>query len=366
MAGCAAMAISSSSGRCSRAHAMSPIPNGNRPWSLATTASRPIRSIPSVLPTPIMPRPPPSVTARARRACATAAMGAPTMGKRMPSCSVNSVCSTGDLPVEWISSHPSVLGGHRRVSLHDQATTGPTRVLGHQPLHHQTPDTLSQPLSQPEVQLADDGRIGAGDVSERAALEHEVDPAASLDPVRAKASTGHLPFQEMELITGADQLRPTPKPILAAYLAGFLLVADSFDQEVCQPGVGARGAPSACRFRVQAIQQSRAAGTVAVLDIFNHQMGLFQHSQVLANSVVIESYVLGEFGYPYRFCRVHDVAEQPMARRIAESPSLALHLVIHSQIPPPIDVLGYTGITRARHSACVRSGAAADGGGHER
>jgi hypothetical protein len=250
----------------------------------------------------------------------------------------------------WISSHLSVLGGRRRVSLYDQAATGPTRVLGHQPLHRQTPETLSQPLSQPEVQLADGGRVGAGDVSERAALEYEVDPAASLEPVRAKASTGHLPFEEIELITGADQLRPTPKPILAAHLAGFLLVADSFAQEDCQPGVSARGAPAAGHFRVQVIQQSRAAGTVAVLDIFNHQMGLFQHSQVLANGVVIELYILGQFGYPYGFWRVHDVAEQPMARRIAESPSLALYLVIHSQIPPPIDILGYTGIMRTRRS----------------
>ena len=201
----------------------------------------------------------------------------------------------------WISSHPSVLGGRRRVSLYDQAATGPTRVLDHQSFHCQTPDTLGQALSQSEVQLADGGRVGAGDISERAALEHEVDPAASLDPVRAKASTGHLPFEEIELIIGAGQLRPTPKPILATHLAGLLLVADGFAQEACQPGVGARGAPSACRFRVQAIQQSRAAGTVAGLDIFNHQMGLFQHSQMLADSVVIELYVLGEFGYPYRF-----------------------------------------------------------------
>src|ERR1035441_10230137 len=39
-----------------------------------------------------------------------------------------------------------------------------------------------------------------------------------------------------------------------------------------------------------------------------------------------------------------------MARRIAESPSLALNLVIHGQIPPPIVILGDTGITRAGRS----------------
>src|ERR1035437_7638886 len=62
----------------------------------------------------------------------------------------------------------------------------------------------------------------------------------------------------------------------------------------------------------------------ALPHLVNDEVGLFQHGEMLAHRVVIQSHVVGQFRYPDWLVGVNDVAEQAVARRVAEGPGLEL------------------------------------------
>ena len=102
--------------------------------------------------------------------------------------------------------------GRRRLSSYDQPATRAAGVLGYEPLDRQAPEPFGQPFGQTEVQLADHIGIEAGDLGERTAAEHVVDPAASLGSGRTKAPAGRLLLQQ-------PPAGPVPSPSHLAILA---------------------------------------------------------------------------------------------------------------------------------------------------
>lgn len=91
--------------------------------------------------------------------------------------------------------------------------------------------------------------------------------------------------------------------------------------------VGALGRPGAGRARIEPVQQVRAPGPSALLDLFDDQLRVFEHSQVLANRVVVEAKERGELGDIYRAPGLCDVTENPMARWVTGSPGLLVQPV---------------------------------------
>jgi hypothetical protein len=97
--------------------------------------------------------------------------------------------------------------------------------------------------------------------------------------------------------------------------------------------VGALGPPGAGSARIESVQQARASGPSALLDLFDDQLRVFEHSQVLAKRVVVEAKERGELGDTYRAPGLCDVTEDPMARWVTESPGLPLQPVGRSPTP---------------------------------
>jgi hypothetical protein len=97
--------------------------------------------------------------------------------------------------------------------------------------------------------------------------------------------------------------------------------------------VGALGRPGAGGARIESVQQARAPGPSALLDLFDGQLRVFEHGQVLAHRVVVEVKERRELGDIYRAPGLCDVTEDPMARWVTERPGLPLQPVGRSPTP---------------------------------
>jgi hypothetical protein len=85
--------------------------------------------------------------------------------------------------------------------------------------------------------------------------------------------------------------------------------------------VGALGRPGAGSARIESVP--RAPGPSALLDLFDGQLRVFEHGQVLAHSVVVEAKERGERGERGDISRASglcDVTEDPMAPWVTERP----------------------------------------------
>ena len=91
--------------------------------------------------------------------------------------------------------------------------------------------------------------------------------------------------------------------------------------------VGALGHPGAGSARIESAQQARAPGPSALLDLFDDQLSVFEHGQVLAHRVVLEAKERRELGDIYRAPGLWDVTEDPMACWVTESPGSPLQPV---------------------------------------
>jgi hypothetical protein len=87
------------------------------------------------------------------------------------------------------------------------------------------------------------------------------------------------------------------------------------------------GPPGAGSARIESVQEARAPGPSALLDLFDDQLRVFEHGQVLAHRVVVEAKERGELGDIYRAPGLCDLTEDPMARWVTESPGLPLQPV---------------------------------------
>jgi hypothetical protein len=139
--GCAAIVAANRSGRSSITHAMSPTPNGSS--DSAGTAHCSVRNSALVAPlTPIIPRPPPSETARASAPPATPAIGAPMIGVVRSNQRVSGVlitrssCRRPGLAAQCVSPGPFRHEGDARPISSPVAPIPmcPTRAIGRQPI----------------------------------------------------------------------------------------------------------------------------------------------------------------------------------------------------------------------------------------
>jgi hypothetical protein len=64
-----------------------------------------------------------------------------------------------------------------------------------------------------------------------------------------------------------------------------------------------------------------------LLDLFDDQLRVFEHGQMLAHRVVVEAKERRKFGDIYRAPGLWDVTEDPMARWVTERPGLPLQPV---------------------------------------
>lgn len=172
------------------------------------------------------------------------------------------------------------------------------RLFCHQPLHHEAPQSLRQPFSQPQVQLADRLRIGNRHLGERTTTEDEVNPAATHDLGRSKAPMHHLRLQYVDRLCGVCNLGGQLMPVLSTNLSRLLLAGYGLAQEPGQPGVGTGCFPAAGDFRIQAIEQPRPTRKVPLFELFCDKRAVFEHGQMLAHGVVVERNQLRELREP--------------------------------------------------------------------
>jgi hypothetical protein len=76
------------------------------------------------------------------------------------------------------------------------------------------------------MELAHSIGIRFSNISEWAALEHEVDSPTPLDPFRAKSAPGDLCFEKFDSFSATHQFRCALVPVLTTYLAWALSTAD--------------------------------------------------------------------------------------------------------------------------------------------
>jgi hypothetical protein len=86
---------------------------------------------------------------------------------------------------------------------------------------------------------------------------------------------------------------------------------------------------------VEAVQKPRSAGAVPGLDLIDHKFGVLQYSQVLAYGVVVEMDEVSQFAHADRSFGMGDVAEQPVAGRVPESPCLVLCACLNHRVLLP-------------------------------
>lgn len=213
-------------------------------------------------------------------------------------------------------------------------------LLGGETVHRYAAEAFGETLGEAEVELADRGGVARSHLFERTAPQNEGNLTASLAAGRSKAILRQLLLQDLDGIALLGISSSSLEAGLTPDLVWTQVVLQGPTEQSGQPRVRPRRRPLAGRLGVQAVEQTWTPRNVPPLHLFTDEVGLLQYGEMLAYRVVVQSHVLGEFRHSNRPVSVDDVAEQAVARRVAEGPGLELNVVrVHES---PREVTGAT------------------------
>src|SRR6185437_6387296 len=154
-------------------------------------------------------------------------------------------------------------------------------------------------------------------LDERTTTEHEVTAPVMSRGGGAKPASDEILLELRERGGLRRHLAGMPSPGLASNHSRTSLRANDLAQECCQELVWTLCFPRASHFRVQPIEQARAARAVAYLIVLEHQSRILQHCKVLAHGVVVETEQIGEFCDTDGPIGISDKPEDPMTGAVA-------------------------------------------------
>ncbi|MEI2699741.1 MAG: uroporphyrinogen-III synthase [Microthrixaceae bacterium] len=152
-------------------------------------------------------------------------------------------------------------------------------------------------------------------------LPDDVEPVLRL---RIEALTSTVFDEQVERLAFDPFRKPESSAGPATHVDRCVPAADELGQQHRKSFIGAGHTPPAVARRVNGVLQPRSTSPRRCCGGLDHQPGPDQLGEVLADGVVVQAEVIGQFGDTDRCVGVGEVLEDRMAGRVAERPSLDL------------------------------------------
>ena len=197
------------------------------------------------------------------------------------------------------------------------SATGAVGVVDAKCVHVQTADGGDGAFSEPEVELADDSRVGSGGVGERACVQGDVDVVLIDLGARGHEAFGGERVNDCGDRVVAGEVGGLGCPCRPPSVAGAHSGADGAGEEAGEAPIGG-GLRTWVAGRRRVIAIPGPAGVATGLDLLGHESGFDEAGEVEANGVGVHPEPPSEIGHTDRPGGSSDRVPHPPAGRFGE------------------------------------------------